>query len=87
MGTALDHVVDALDMETFLACGSEEEGRRLAAQIMQDLGFKDVDIVFCEFIDGGVRVRTRAYLHRPGDRYSWLFKERVDEEINQVEGR
>ena len=72
MTTALDRVIDALDVETFLACRSEEEGRRLAAQLMKELGFKDVDIMFGEFIDSDMRVRARAYLHRPGDYYPWL---------------
>lgn len=72
MATALDRVVDALDVETFLVCESEDEGRSLAVQLVRDLGFKDVDLVFGEFMDYGIRVRVRAYVRRPGDLYPWL---------------
>ena len=80
MTTPLKHVIDAIDMETFLACDSEEEGRRLAVQILQDIGFKDINLVFCEFIGLGVRVRIRASLHRPGDYYPWLAGSRKNKE-------
>ncbi|MFZ5942861.1 MAG: hypothetical protein ACOYVD_02040 [Bacillota bacterium] len=73
MAKVLEKVMDALDVETFLVCDSEEEGKKMALQMMKNLGFDDVDIVFMEFIGPGARVRTRAYLHRSGDRYGWLF--------------
>ena len=72
MANALDHVLDALDIETFLVCGSEDEGKRLALTMMEELGFKDVDPVFIKFQGSGVRVRVRAYINRPGDKYPWL---------------
>lgn len=75
MSQVLPRVMDALDVETFLVCKSEEEGKGLALELMKELGFKDVDIVFIEFRGPGARVRSRAYLHRPGDRYGWLLKE------------
>ena len=68
----LDRVVDAIDFETLLACDDETEGRALALQLLAELGFKDVDIVFAEHTGPGVRVRARAYVHRPGDQYRWL---------------
>ncbi len=68
----LGRVIDGIDFETLLACRDEAEGRSLALQLLTDLGFKDVDIVFAEHAGPGVRVRARAYIHRPGDRYSWL---------------
>jgi len=64
--------MDALDVETFLVCADEEEGRRLARELMAELGFPEADIVFFEFNGPGARVRLRAYRHRPGDRYAWL---------------
>ena len=64
--------MDALDLETFLVCESEEEGRNLGLTLMKDLGFKDVDIVFIDFIGVGARLRARAYIHRAGDNYPWL---------------
>jgi hypothetical protein len=72
MSDVLKHVMDALDLETFLVCESEEEGRSLGLALMKDLGFKDVDIVFIEFIGAGARIRARAYIHRAGDVYPWL---------------
>lgn len=72
MTRALDHVLDALDIETFLVCSSSEEGRRLAEQLMAELNLPNGDIVFLEHNGPGVRVRLRAYLHRPGDAYRWL---------------
>lgn len=68
----LDRVMDALDLETFLVCKDEEEGRNLTLGLMQELGFQDVDIVFLEHEGPGVRVRARAYVHRSGDKYRWL---------------
>jgi len=70
----MEKVMDALDVETFLVCDSEEDGKKIALQMMKNLGFDDVDLVFIEFIGPGARIRARAYLHRSGDRYGWLFK-------------
>ncbi len=75
MGTVLLRVMDGLDVETFLVCGSEEEGRGLIMELMKDLGFRDVDVVFIEYMGPGVRVQARAYLHRAGGRYGWLLGE------------
>jgi len=72
MSDALAHVLDALDIETFLVCTSEAEGKNLALTLMKDLGFKDVDVVFIRFQGSGVRVRIRAYINKPGDKYPWL---------------
>ena len=72
MSDALAHVLDALDVETFLVCTSEAEGKHLALKLMKGLGFQDVDVVFIRFQGAGVRVRIRAYINRPGDMYPWL---------------
>lgn len=68
----LDRVVDSLDIETFIMCQNEEEGKKLGFQLMKDLGFKDVDVVFIEYGNGGVRIRLRANIFKPGDYYKWL---------------
>jgi len=68
----ISHVVDALDVETYLVCDSKEEGSRLGIQLLKDLGFKDVDAVYVGWSNGGARVRLRANIHRPGDTYAWL---------------
>ncbi|MFZ5646858.1 MAG: hypothetical protein ACOY30_04470 [Bacillota bacterium] len=72
MSRILDRIMDGMDIETFIVCSSEEEGRRLTLQLFREKGFKDVDIVFIQFQGPGVRVRARAYVHRPGDSYGWL---------------
>jgi len=73
MHRALEQVMDALDVETFFVCPTEEEGRRLMLGLLKEMGFKDVDIVFIEYEGPGVRVRGRAYVYRPADRYRWLL--------------
>ncbi|MBA7511942.1 hypothetical protein ES705_03941 [subsurface metagenome] len=69
---ALDRVVDSLDIETFIVCQDEEEGKKLGYQIMEDLGFKDVDVVFIEYGNGGARIRLRSNIFKAGDHYGWL---------------
>ncbi len=81
MSQVLAHVMDALDIETFLACESEEEGKSLALALMKDLGFQDSDIVFIQFAGPGARVRVRAYINRPGDAYPWLSFEKCAGEV------
>jgi hypothetical protein len=71
----LKRVVDALDVETFLLCRDEEEGRALIQSLLKDMGFEDVDVVFAQHVGHGARLRARAYVHRPGDHYGWLEEE------------
>jgi hypothetical protein len=68
----LNRIVDSLDIETFIACKSEEEGKRVGLAIMEKLGFNDIDIVFIEFLGSGARIRIRANIFKPGDSYGWL---------------
>jgi hypothetical protein len=79
MSKPLTHVLDALDVETFLVCMSEAEGKHIALSLMKDLGFQDVDLVFIRFQGSGVRVRVRAYINRPGDDYPWFDPKNADE--------
>jgi len=72
MSKALDRVVDAIDIETFLYCKSEEEAKQLAVSLAQELNLPHGDIVFLEFKAWGARVRIRSYIHHPGDHYRWL---------------
>lgn len=69
---SLKQVIDALDIETFFLCQSEQEGRNLMLTMLKEMGFKDVDIVFAQYAGPGTRVRGRAYVHRPADEYGWL---------------
>ena len=72
---AVERVMDALDVETFFVCDSEEEGRALMLSLLKQWGFTDVDVVFAEYAGPGARVRGRAYVHRPADRYAWLLRD------------
>lgn len=69
---ALERVLDALDIETYLVCADEQEGKELALLLGQELHLGEVDIMFQEFDGYGMRVRLRKYIHRPGDNYRWL---------------
>ncbi|MCR4430671.1 MAG: hypothetical protein NUV45_06610 [Tepidanaerobacteraceae bacterium] len=72
MSKAMERIMDAVDLETFIVCKDEEEGKKLSIQLMDELGFKDVNIVFCQHQGPGARVRLRGYVYKPGDRYGWL---------------
>lgn len=72
MPRAMSQVVDAIDIETFLYCKSEEEGRQLAEALAVEMNLNRADIVFLEYQGWGARVRMRTYVHRPGDHYGWL---------------
>jgi hypothetical protein len=72
LNKVLEHIMDALDVETFLVCGNENEGRELIIKLLEDMGFKDVDVVFIQHEGPGARVRARGYVYRPGDKYQWL---------------
>lgn len=75
MKKALDQVVDAVDIETFLYCKSEDEAKALAESLALELNLPHGDIVFLEFKAWGARVRIRSYIHHPGDHYRWLETE------------
>lgn len=75
MSADLDKVIDALDIETFIVCRDEGEGREIMARIMSGMGLTDIDIVFCQHLGPGARVRARGYIFRAGDRYGWLKDE------------
>ncbi len=72
MPNLLDRIMDALDIETFVVCRSDDEGRKLVLHMLKEWGLGDVDIVFSQFQGPGSRIRARAYVHRSGDRYGWL---------------
>jgi hypothetical protein len=78
--TALDAVMDGLDIETYLVCGTEREGKDLALRLGHELNLGEVDIMFCEFDGYGVCVRLRKYIHKPGDPYRWLMAPRDKDE-------
>ena len=70
---SVEKIMDALDIETFFVCESEDDGRNLMLNLLKSMGFTDVDIVFIEYTSIGARVRGRAYIHRPADKYRWLL--------------
>lgn len=69
---ASDRIVDAIDIETYFYCESEEEARTLAEQLAVELNLPHGDIVFLEHRGWGARVRLRSYIHHPGDHYRWM---------------
>ncbi|MCS7233512.1 MAG: hypothetical protein NZ900_05360 [Synergistetes bacterium] len=74
----VDRLMDALDIETTVFAKSEEEAKKIGIDLLGSLGFKDADIVFVEHEGFVARVRLRAYIYRPGDKYSWLLKDEVE---------
>jgi len=72
MQKAMDKVVDAIDIETYLYCKSEEEAKELAEGLIAEMNLRHGDIVFLEHRGWGARVRIRTYIHHPGDHYRWL---------------
>lgn len=69
----VEKIMDALDVETFFVCATEEEGRNLLLAMLKSWGFTDVDVVFAQYEGPGVRIRGRAYVYRPADKYRWLL--------------
>ena len=74
MTTARDLIVDALDIESFLLCESEQEAKELIGKLMQSLGIARHVIVSLDFNGPGAHFRVRAYMNKPGDNYTWLQK-------------
>jgi len=77
MGNPLDQIMDAVDVETFFVCASEEAGRNLMIALLKQWGFTDIDVVFAQHEGPGVRVRGRAYVYRPSDKYQWLLTDQT----------
>ena len=70
--TARDAIVDALDIESFVLCESDQQARDLVGQLMQSLGLPRFVIVSLDFNGPGAHFRVRAYMNKPGDNYTWL---------------
>jgi hypothetical protein len=75
MTKAIERVADAIDIETYIICRDESEGKLLAMQLGRELNLGNVDVLFEEFDGYGIRVRIRKYIYRPGTRYRWLDME------------
>ncbi|MDR3591956.1 MAG: hypothetical protein P4N41_20055 [Negativicutes bacterium] len=75
MTNPVEQIMDAVDVETFFVCATEEDGRSLMLGMLKGWGFADVDVVFAEYEGPGTRVRGRAYVYRPADRYRWLLRD------------
>lgn len=70
--SALNKVIDAVDVETYLMCSDAHQGHFLALQLGKEMNLGDVDVMFEEFDGYGVRIRIRKYIHRPAQKYHWL---------------
>lgn len=75
MRTALEQVIDAIDIETYIVCKDEIEGKKLALQLGQEMNLGEIDIMYQEFDGYGVRVRLRKYIYKPGNMYKYLNQE------------
>lgn len=73
--TALNAVIDAVDIETYLVCSTAQQGHALALQLGREMNLGEIDVMFEEFDGYGVRLRLRKYIHRPAQQYSWLESE------------
>lgn len=71
--SALKQILDALDIETYIVCKDEKEGKKLALQLGQELNLGEVDIMYFEFDGYGARVRLRKYVYKPGNVYHYLI--------------
>jgi alkyl hydroperoxide reductase subunit AhpF len=70
--SAMSHLIDGLDIETYIACQNEDEGKYFARKLGQELNLGEVDVMYSEFDGFGVRVRLRKYVVKPGDKYEWI---------------
>jgi hypothetical protein len=70
--SAMSRIMDGIDIETYLTCQNEEEGKYLARKLGQELNLGEIDVMFSEFDGFGVRVRLRKYIVKPGDKYTWI---------------
>jgi hypothetical protein len=70
--TALEHIMDAIDIETYIICKDENEGKKLALQLGQEMNLGEVDIMYQEFDGYGMRLRLRKYVYKPGNVYKYL---------------
>ncbi|MFA5834449.1 MAG: hypothetical protein WDA22_13310 [Bacteroidota bacterium] len=70
--SAFNSIMDGVDIETYLVCNDQQEGKRLALQLGKEMNLGEVDIMFEEFDGYGMRVRLRKYVYKPGNTYRWL---------------
>lgn len=67
--------MDAVDIETYILCRDESEGKITAMQLGKEMNLGEIDIMYQEFDGYGMRVRLRKYIYRPGAKYNWLNSE------------
>ncbi len=80
MKRAIDSVMDAIDIETYLVCGDANEGKLLAMKLGVEMNLGDVDVMYEEFDGYGVRVRLRKYIYKPGNNYLYLTPDDLESE-------
>ncbi len=78
MNSALERVMDAIDIETYIVCKDKNEGKKFALQLGQEMNLGEIDIMYQEFDGYGVRLRLRKYVYKPGNMYKYLTKEEKD---------
>ena len=70
--SSMSRVIDGIDIETYLTCQNEEEGKYFARKLGQEMNLGEIDVMYSEFDGFGVRVRLRKYIVKPGDKYAWI---------------
>lgn len=75
MNSALERVMDAIDIETYIVCKDENEGKKFALQLGHEMNLGEIDIMYQEFDGYGVRLRLRKYVYKPGNMYKYLTQE------------
>jgi hypothetical protein len=75
MTTALERVMDAIDIETYIVCKDENEGKKIALQLGHEMNLGDIDIIYQEYDGYGMRLRLRKYVYKPGNIYKYLNPE------------
>lgn len=75
MTTALESVMDAIDIETYIVCKDENEGKKIALQLGHEMNLGDIDIIYQEYDGYGMRLRLRKYIYKPGNIYKYLYPE------------
>lgn len=71
---AINQILDAIDIETYIVCKDEKEGKELAQKLGEELNLGEVDIMFFEFDGYGARVRLRKYIYKPGNLFQYLIE-------------
>jgi hypothetical protein len=83
---AMDSIMDAIDVETYIVCSNPNDGKKIALQLGIEMNLGEIDIMYEEFDGYGMRVRLRKYVYKPGNSYPWLMNQSNNENKGIVNG-